>query len=214
MGKLTNDVGAPETFRSDDSMLQARLEVEKGVDVWSLGCIFSEVATWVVSGQNGLLEYRHQRRRDLQRIFGSDAGHAFHDGSRVLAAVVDNHIRLKQNRPIDDHLTPDVIELINDMIAESDQRLTSKHAYQRSMQIIRNAHDKIIEARKAFQLASVPKTLVYGMSMSGHLLEHSSNTPNGPPVGDRLAQADPRHVCPIPYIFFHLLALVKSCNCL
>lgn len=191
----THAYGAPETFRYDDSMLQARLEVGKGVDVFSLGCVFSEVLTWSVYGCNGLLEYRHQRRRDLQRTMGIGAGHAFHDGSRVLAAVVDNHIRLEQNRPIDDHLTTNVIELINDMMADSEQRLTAKHAYQRSMRIIREANDKVLEARKAFQFASVPTALFYGMSMPGNVLEHSSNPLKCPPVEDRrLMQADPCHL--------------------
>ena len=145
-------------------MLQARLEVGKGVDVWSLGCVFSEVVTWVVFGLTELQHYRHRRRRELGQTLGLSAGHAFHDGSSVLISVVDNHKRLKEDRSVDDHLTPDVIDLINSMVAESQQRLTSQHAYQKSMRIIQKAKDGILEAIKrpvSYEM-SVPRQATVG----------------------------------------------------
>ena len=48
--------GAPETYRSRD-LEKSHLQVRQAVDIWSMGCIFSEVATWVTEGYSIVREY-------------------------------------------------------------------------------------------------------------------------------------------------------------
>ena len=42
--------GAPETFRPDDDTPYFPVQVRPDVDIWSLGCVFSEVAVWSCFG--------------------------------------------------------------------------------------------------------------------------------------------------------------------
>ena len=156
--------GAPETFRSDDSLLQARFVVGRSVDVWSLGCVLSEVVTWVVLGWQGLRDYRQRRQRELGERLGSDAGDLFHDGVRVLNTVQDTHKRLQDGRRTNDHITPNAVALITDMMDNSDRRLNSRQAYQKSMRIIEWADAEIAPIRDQNNGISVAsRTLVHKM---------------------------------------------------
>lgn len=198
VGQTNTNAGAPETFRFDDSMIQARLDVGKSVDIWSLGCVFSEVATWVVHGWNGLQKYRDQRKRDLENILGLGAGDAFHDGSGVLAAVVDNHVRLKQSNRINGHLTPQIIAtLISDMMVESKMRANAKQLYQKAMRMIQRSRE-IVEAKNRSTIPQLPlsaTTLVNEISMTERLFEHSAGNLEALLTKDRLIQANSRRVC-------------------
>ena len=175
-------------------MIQARFDVERSVDIWSLGCVLSEAATWSVHGRRRLLEYRRHRRKEVQDILGSGAGDAFHDGSRVLPAVVENHVQLKQISAVDDHsIIPEIITLLSNMIDESKERLSSRTAYQRSMRIIQRANDMVLEnGRRTVipQPHSASITLADESSIRGRVvLEHSPGNAESPFEEDQLMRA-------------------------
>ncbi|KAL1635093.1 hypothetical protein SLS56_001845 [Neofusicoccum ribis] len=58
----TRTYGAPECFRVDGVVGSLNISVKQNVDIWSLGCVWSEAAVWVISGKQG----------------------CFHDGTKVL----------------------------------------------------------------------------------------------------------------------------------
>lgn len=65
-------------------------------DVWSLGCILSEAATFVVLGHQGLLQYEIVRRAALSNLGIKDLNDlSFHDGNEVLSEVRDWHEYLR-----------------------------------------------------------------------------------------------------------------------
>ncbi|KAK5452793.1 hypothetical protein LTS15_006941 [Exophiala xenobiotica] len=83
--KGTRTYGAPELFlsRADDSMAvpenQRISDAQKG-DVWSLGCVLSVVASYVVLGYSGVLEYQ-ENRLNANEAANIEAQDTFHDST-------------------------------------------------------------------------------------------------------------------------------------
>ena len=153
--------------------------VGRSVDVWSLGCVFSEVATWLAHGWQFLKEYRQQRHYELRMKLGSDTGDLFHDGVRVLNTVRDTHNGLQGTSRKDDHVSQDVVALITDMMDTSDCRLNSVQAYQKSMKIIERAVARMAPTR---DLSNKPsdgsaKTLIDKTSIFENLERDSYEPP-------------------------------------
>jgi len=124
--------GAPEIFERKSA------PVSQGIDIWSLGCVFSIAATWVVLGSPGVKTYEQLRRRAVRRIaenefksgvterFEAPIVSGFHDGHDVLREILDWHQILRQLvRKIDD-ITSGVLDLIDDaMLVMQNQRMSS-----------------------------------------------------------------------------------------
>jgi len=51
-------ISAPERYDKGELAEIGSLVTRSEAEIWSLGCLFSEVATWLVSGHDGLLAYR------------------------------------------------------------------------------------------------------------------------------------------------------------
>ena len=107
---LTQGAGAPETFRIGTKMQTIALAVTPAVDVWSLGCIYSECATWIGLGRSRVKEYQRQRRKELKELYKRDLGDLFHDGHKPLEAVKHNHTNVKKNCRREDFVTTKVID--------------------------------------------------------------------------------------------------------
>ncbi|KAF2758206.1 hypothetical protein EJ05DRAFT_486256 [Pseudovirgaria hyperparasitica] len=107
---------APETCRFDETDERLIKFVTQAVDVWSLGCIFSEAAVWVMhNGIAGIKDYQMQRIKENQRFPNLlDYGDCFHNGIRPLECVVDMHKKMMSNGPRSskDQLTARVIEIL------------------------------------------------------------------------------------------------------
>lgn len=58
-------LGAPETYRPDALSQFAPLQVTQAVDIWSIGCVFSEASVWVHAGPERLKEYQRKRRLEI-----------------------------------------------------------------------------------------------------------------------------------------------------
>ncbi|KAK5720388.1 hypothetical protein LTR17_015025 [Elasticomyces elasticus] len=86
----TKTCGAPECYRPDRFSQTTRLQVPQGVDIWSLGCVWSEVAVWIVKGYSGLETYRRRRKAATDEL-GIDNPGCFHDGHAVLSCIREVH---------------------------------------------------------------------------------------------------------------------------
>lgn len=135
--------GAPDCYRRDSFEREARMEVKKSVDIWSLGCVLSEVATWVLRSRQGLEEYRRNRIRVHERMEPpfADPG-CFHDGELVLPFVVNHHGNLgdAEVRRTCDFVTIDVTRMVEDMLELEESRPVIAALRTKSLRILNQAN--------------------------------------------------------------------------
>jgi hypothetical protein len=112
--------GAPECYRGDSRSRASPIQISPDADVWSVGCVFSEVATWLVRGPQGLDEYRKIRREWHQqnRPDFLDLG-CFHDGITMHDGVQKHHHSLQEacddlTRAIIAYLIPHMLTRVMD----------------------------------------------------------------------------------------------------
>jgi hypothetical protein len=131
-------------------MQRSTLEVKQTVDVWSVGCIFSEVAAWLVHGKDGLEAYREARGYETKQIFDFKDGRAFHDSKDVLQSVGTMHDQVCMHARESDYVTRSVVtKMINEMLQEVDGRLTTKQLWSRAGKILTDARKKLDTPRGA-----------------------------------------------------------------
>ncbi|CAG8952521.1 hypothetical protein HYFRA_00009625 [Hymenoscyphus fraxineus] len=125
----TSTYGAPECHRSDDFWDHSPLRVKQDVDIWSIGCVYSEVAVWMARSSSGLKEYRKLR---LDTTVSTRIGDAFHDGQKVLDAVSRTHTELLPELRIADCVTPGVLQIIDEgMLLPPGVRLDTRQLWAR-----------------------------------------------------------------------------------
>ncbi|KAF2467698.1 uncharacterized protein BDR25DRAFT_395176 [Lindgomyces ingoldianus] len=131
----TPTYGAPELISVDGK--GKRTPVSQAIDIWSLGCVFSEAAVWTVLGPKGLVEYEKLRLRDLpkrERPFP-----LFHNGSDILPAVRKMHANLRHHVRFS-HLGNSVLDLIDDMLqGKAGLRPTASKVYERTQRTFRGS---------------------------------------------------------------------------
>lgn len=133
-------IGAPECYRFDQFMESSPIHIGQTVDSWSLGCVFSEVATWVVHGREGLEAYRQMRDNETNQLDNFRDGRAFHDGENVLQCVGKMHHKVLQNMRLSDHVTGPVVKhMISEMLVEVDGRPSAKQLWSKSHRILKAA---------------------------------------------------------------------------
>lgn len=86
--------------------------VTQGIDIWSLGCVFSVAATYVVAGKEGVKQYRLLRRRAILKL-GHGYGDAFHDTRKVLPEVTQWHEYLRASTRGQDTFTSKVLDIVD-----------------------------------------------------------------------------------------------------
>ena len=136
---------APEARRLDEKLQKCNLNVKQNVDIWSLSCVCSEVATWVNKGWEQLAEYRNRRIEEMEQSTGKRED-CFHDGIiNLLTAVRQSHDDITTSYRVDDPITSAVVEhlILDMMLMKEAQRPTAQVAYAKSRRIIEKAKDKI-----------------------------------------------------------------------
>ena len=134
--------GAPETYRSG-SLRQCHLQVRQSIDIWSMGCVLSEVAAWVTDGWKKVVEYRRRRKAEVIDKSGPDV-ETFHSGSKILDTVLQIHHHIIEVSRRCDLVTPHVIrELVAGMILiKSDSRGSAQFLYDGAKRIIAAARSE------------------------------------------------------------------------
>ena len=121
----TATYGAPESHQGDHD--KCNLPLPQAMDIWSLGCVFSEVATWVVLGHQGVKQFRMVRKLQMQDIVngqmldpsqrystqGLARGDYFHNGHEVLRGVTEWHDYLRKVLRPTDTMTARVLDLVD-----------------------------------------------------------------------------------------------------
>lgn len=139
--RLTLGEGAPECFRFDGPTGNSAKYVKQNVDIWSLGCVFSEAAVWVVRGWDGLQEYRRRRTKATDSITNFKGGDYFHDGENVLPIVAHILRILPEHRRPSDHITANAefLSMVMSMLENPKGRPAAPVLYYRSQKIINAA---------------------------------------------------------------------------
>ena len=124
-------IGAPERHAG---WTDTPSKVAQTIDTWSLGCVFSETATWVVLGHQGVRQYKRLRQAAIQKIAKERAnkpaskprtsrlskGDYFHDGRDVLTAVKGWHDVLRKSMKPTDSITGPVLDLVDSKMLLAD----------------------------------------------------------------------------------------------
>ncbi|KAF4871696.1 Serine/threonine-protein kinase mph1 [Colletotrichum siamense] len=205
----TRTYGAPER---DTSEGEDRILFSTTIDTWSLGCVFSAVATWVVLGSQGYENYGEMRvmaHEQLKKRHTADPSvsvsaciDAFHDGSQVLPAVLQWHDYLRNSSRKADTITCQVLDLIETGMLEKDpeKRLSSADLCTRLDTIL-------IEAKATYQNALQSNSLnPESQEILSAMLELDKRAPkfagprprpatesNGTRKGETIWAADNRH---------------------
>lgn len=123
-------------------MQQSAPRVQQKVDMWSLGCVYSEFAVWIVSGRQQLKNYKKDRQRETQEVGSTDVG-CFHNGRGPLSCVEKWNQRAFDNKRSSDHVTRSVLkQLVGEMLYEDPDDRPS------ATQLMRKARDIISYARQ------------------------------------------------------------------
>lgn len=97
------------------------MKIPLNSDVWSLGCVFSLAATYVVLGSQGVVQYNRVRQW-ANRIRKDTFGDSFHDGSEVLPEVTFWHTYLRHVARRSDDLTRRVLDLVDESMLIGDPK--------------------------------------------------------------------------------------------
>lgn len=142
--QLTFSIGAPECYNPDRAIESCPSQVRQNVDVWSLGCVLSEAAVWVVYGfEEGVLRYREQRKLETAADPRFQDGSCFHDGHKVLNAVKAQHATLQRDIRASDHVTKTVLEHLVDnmLVGDPKYRSSADFLHNKALGIIQTATD-------------------------------------------------------------------------
>lgn len=129
-------IGAPECHRRDSFLQEARLHVRQSVDIWSLGCVFSEAVVWMCCLKSGLVDYRERRRAFTESQPQIKDPGCFHDGKKASPVVAEVHEWALNSIPKSDTLTGSVLVLVADMMVPYTHRLHAEQLWHRSLDIL------------------------------------------------------------------------------
>ncbi|KAF4900348.1 Serine/threonine-protein kinase mph1 [Colletotrichum fructicola] len=128
-------------------------QVDQTSDVWSLGCVLSVAATYVVLGTQGVLIYNRLRRQEIScREDNGNIDDTFHDGSRVLPEVTDWHKYLREATRKTDAFSAAVLDMIDaHMLVKAGERWTAQQVCAKFAEIFRNSEPQDTEVPDALQ---------------------------------------------------------------
>ena len=131
------NAGAPEyPGRSQSPVTQA-------IDIWSLGCVFSLAATWIILGHEGVIQYEEVRQLAINKLIRAQHAHEstqsqvlnvsegdqFHDGGNILEAVTNWHKYLRNVLRRTDTITSEVLDLVDEemLLGLADRRIKASN---------------------------------------------------------------------------------------
>ena len=94
----------------------------QNADIWSLGCILSEVAVWIHGGTDSISSYRAQRQKERSKKPGLSDIESFHNGTDVLDAVKMHHQQILDKLPYRLITRPILRKLVQSMLEKEEGR--------------------------------------------------------------------------------------------
>ena len=152
--------GAPEAFRSDKNSRSMPKKISQAADMWSLGCILSEVAVWIEHDKRRLGEYRRQRREELAIVHHGEEEECFHFEGKILSAVNAAHDDILGRDLASHQITRLMIDgIVKDLLQEG-ERLNAVFASQKIKRLLTHVSQKfsVRLGENGSDIASVPPT--------------------------------------------------------
>ncbi|KAL2073991.1 hypothetical protein VTL71DRAFT_7769 [Oculimacula yallundae] len=144
----THTYGAPETSRLDETANRNKLRVNQNIDIWSLGCVYSEAVRWLADNQIGIHQYQRERKAETGETTRYGSVDCFHDGFKPLEAVRRSHetsLNRIQSLRRPDFITDAVVHMIQDMLVETKDRPTAETLWRKQGRIVDAAAKKLQE---------------------------------------------------------------------
>ena len=113
-----------------------------------MGCILSEVITWVTEGQKKLREYRRRRLDEVDKTI-STREDRFHCNGEVLDTVNQLHEELTQNSRRYDYVTTTIVQGLvhSSIVIDHRSRASAHHLSYQSDRILKEAEKKLERGR-------------------------------------------------------------------
>ncbi|ORX99551.1 kinase-like domain-containing protein [Clohesyomyces aquaticus] len=184
----TQMYSAPESLRDDTFLQGSKIPVGTGIDIWSLGCVFSEAIIWCALGKEGLTKYTRLRTEETDihpTLRNTGYSGCFHNGETALRAVFDMHIEALDSPRGGYGGCQEMIAITEDMMVEANSRATAVVLYRKC-----NIGLRIAEARKGI---SHPHDPVMRTDP-----EQASNDTSLPKFPTRPTNAPSRNTYPLP----------------
>lgn len=137
--------GAPECYRGSSIERAISLKITSKCDIWSLGAIFSEAASWMVGGFGGLQEYRERRVAAHEKIPKFEDPHCFHDGEHLLEVVSSEHKDCRKFRRTCDVITDKFLDVSEEMLYDDPKVRTT------AIQALRHTEKAILSAEETLR---------------------------------------------------------------
>ncbi|KAI9767404.1 MAG: hypothetical protein M1839_004508 [Geoglossum umbratile] len=163
--------GGTETYGAPESHLGRRGAsgiVTQSIDIWSLGCVFSIAASWVVLGYPGIPQFHKMRQNAIDKLVaeqnpGSSTrngvpslipGDYFHDGEKVLADVLEWHKFLRNGLRKTDTITDRVLNLIEGkMLLVGEKRVSAEN-------LCNDLGTILAQSRSESRIPTPPETII------------------------------------------------------
>lgn len=122
-------------------------KVTQSVDIWSLGCVFSIAATWIVGGYANVRDFTRVREKAIQNVKierpnalrSLKGGDLFCDGTNVLDDVKAWHTALRVSVRQSDKITAQILNIVDKhmLLENPSERITCKQLHDMLSQVIR-----------------------------------------------------------------------------
>lgn len=170
--------------------------VTQGIDIWSLGCVFSVAATYVVAGKEGVKQYRLLRQRAISKL-NLGIGDPFHDTKNVLPEVIEWHRYLRTGVRAQDTYTSKVLDVVDQhmLITPGNSRISGQDLYYDKLRNIK------VEAERQNEGQPPPP---------GQILEFLDDVMNGEEQGQLALEDIPRTISQSGAAMFKEALLYRS----
>ena len=139
--QLTDYADAPETITDYAPLDHLYVRAKQYADVWSLGCVFSEAATWSRFGWDRVVEYRQQRLIEVKQLLDLEDEPIFHDCQSMLPTVQKMHEQISKEASVIDFVPVEILRLLDQdiLINRDESRLSARQFLSRSKRVIQAA---------------------------------------------------------------------------
>ena len=117
--------------------------MKQNIDIWSLGCVFSEAVRWLPHTYRGIVAYSAERKAEIDNIPSFNGVDCFHNGQKALTAVRESNEKAKESLLRKDFITDKVMEMIGDMLVPAEDRPDTRFLWSKQIRILESAKDQL-----------------------------------------------------------------------
>ena len=118
------------------------LKVPQSVNIWSLGCIFSEVSVWLHDGWKRVVQYRRQRSEEVERKGGDSGEYIFHHDDSLLESVRNIHSDMMNKDESMHKVTRQILDHVVDEMLQQGSRPDAKLVFKKTKRQIKRTRDQ------------------------------------------------------------------------